>query len=467
MKLDSHYINEKLLHILLFTPYNLLIHDFEKSDKFKNLFSLVGGYHIEQIDLMGYEDMESLKIVLDQVKKEHGKTIVAFSNPQVEFLPEILQATTYRFILLVDTNQSVIDHLSEYRGDNLLTYSAKTKTFSPDYNFPIMKYPTFILDYAKEKGLKRAKQQIDILFEYAAGVHKLLEEKKSDELKTHLLKIGPQTFNEIIPHLELLFRTYYEREVTFSENGTIVEKPITLPTYSTPTYATTEEEFGIVEPTGHPEPIISATLTKSRANPTISITKEESILYEEHLNNAKQSLQVQLNKAKQEYKTFIRTAQGVFQRSLNHAIREHAELQPTIVSNPTLPIEMYCELRCKSWSKGIPESVLLEMFSYHVKNAMKSKKLTPTDSAFGTFLEAEQDKYLEAITKLPRESPHLPNFINNFRGDKRAEVEEIEPKPSSMNPIEYVKYCIEIGSIFDINQYEQGIFELIHKKGNG
>ncbi len=65
MKLDSAYVNEKLIHVLLFTPYNLVIKDFSNLEKFKTLFSIVDGYQFEQINLSEYEDIETITKVVE------------------------------------------------------------------------------------------------------------------------------------------------------------------------------------------------------------------------------------------------------------------------------------------------------------------------------------------------------------------------------------------------------------------
>ncbi len=169
----------------------------------------------------------------------------------------------------------------------------------------------------------------------------------------------------------------------------------------------------------------------------------------------------------------MRRVDGEFTKSLNHAIRENAEKNPTVMENPTKPIGMYCELRCKSWYNSIPEEVLAEMLLYHIKNLMKVQKVSPEDPSFSPFLEAEQDKFLEAIVELPHESLHLQKFIDMF--SKRDSVEdiiqeaEIEQKMvrESLPGKEYVKDCVESGHIPDLALYEIAILELIRNKGKG
>ena len=168
MKLDSHFINEELIHILLFTSYNLVIQDLDKKEKFAHLFSLIEGYHVEEIDLGIFEDNDALKLFLDGTEKQYGKSIFIFHNLRSEFFPEIFPSS-HRFVLMMDSDPSTKECLSNYSGNKFLLYSSKTKKFTPEFNSPNLEYPKYILNQIKEKGFTEAKQQVRNLFDFVEG----------------------------------------------------------------------------------------------------------------------------------------------------------------------------------------------------------------------------------------------------------------------------------------------------------
>ena len=120
MYLDPSYVNEQLVHLLLFTQYNLVIKEFSNLELLKPLFSIVDGYQFEQINMSEFEDLDTLEKVIENLSSVSVKTIIAFFNPVSEFLFEILGTKKYRFVLLVNETCSFWDCIHSLSSDRQL-----------------------------------------------------------------------------------------------------------------------------------------------------------------------------------------------------------------------------------------------------------------------------------------------------------------------------------------------------------
>ena len=212
MKLNPAYVNEKLIHVLLFSNNNLVIEDWESLDELTNLFSIIQGFQIEHLDLRGYDDIESLEQVIENLCGLQRKLFV-FQHMRTEFLPKILPAKRYRYVILLNSDLDVRKQVLEYMGSNILTYSVETREFQPECTIPehFIEYSNFIIEIAKKRGIKSARFQVFKLFEFVEEFHSLYMNKSKEVVQKYLLKLGKK-LHITIPQIEQLCLILYGRD---------------------------------------------------------------------------------------------------------------------------------------------------------------------------------------------------------------------------------------------------------------
>ncbi len=170
-------------------------------------------------------------------------------------------------MVLAGSNKLVIERLNEYTGNNLLTYSIKTKEFLPVYDFNDLEYPNFILEIVKGNGVKTARDQVRALFTFTKNLFDLHTSGRVADCKEYFLRMGPEQLKKNSPQIEQLFKVYYDRDISISEGGIISEKhhpnEQSEVKFTPQQYATIEEEFGIVEQTTPAIPVTSNRVTKT------------------------------------------------------------------------------------------------------------------------------------------------------------------------------------------------------------